>query len=90
MRSCPAVIEEQVQIVFHRRPPPPPHRPPPPPPARGARVTPAPAPPPPGTTRHSHADISDARLDLGYEPSVSFREGLARTLAWFSTRETPS
>jgi UDP-glucose 4-epimerase len=40
----------------------------------------------PGDVRNSHADISAARRDLGYEPGVSFREGLARTLAWFGER----
>lgn len=35
-----------------------------------------------GDIRHSAADISLARRDLGYEPGVSFREGLARTLKW--------
>jgi len=36
-----------------------------------------------GDVRHSHADISAARAALGYEPEVSLREGLVRTLAWF-------
>ena len=36
----------------------------------------------PGDIRHSAADISRARRDLAYEPRVSFREGLARTLKW--------
>ena len=30
--------------------------------------------------RHSQADISRGRRDLGYEPAVSFPEGLRRTL----------
>jgi nucleoside-diphosphate-sugar epimerase len=30
--------------------------------------------------RQSQADITRARRDLGYEPSVSFAEGLRRTL----------
>lgn len=33
-----------------------------------------------GDVRHSLADISLARRDLGYDPVVSFRDGLARTL----------
>lgn len=33
-----------------------------------------------GDVRHSQADISRARRDLGYEPDVSFPEGLRRTL----------
>jgi UDP-glucose 4-epimerase len=37
-------------------------------------------PPRPGDVRHSQADISRARRDLGYEPAVSFPEGLKRTL----------
>jgi nucleoside-diphosphate-sugar epimerase len=38
------------------------------------------APPRSGDVRHSQADISRARRDLGYVPAVSFAEGLARTL----------
>lgn len=34
----------------------------------------------PGDVRHSLADVSRARQDLGYEPAVSFQEGLRRTL----------
>jgi UDP-glucose 4-epimerase len=33
-----------------------------------------------GDVRHSQADISRARRDLGYEPQVDFHEGLRRTL----------
>jgi UDP-glucose 4-epimerase len=33
-----------------------------------------------GDVRHSQADISRARRDLGYDPDVSFIEGLRRTL----------
>jgi nucleoside-diphosphate-sugar epimerase len=40
-----------------------------------------------GDIRHSHADISSARRDLGYDPQVSFAEGLATTLAWFQERK---
>jgi UDP-glucose 4-epimerase len=36
-----------------------------------------------GDVRHSRADISAARRDLGYEPAVRFEEGLAQTLAWY-------
>jgi UDP-glucose 4-epimerase len=52
----------------------------------GVRVTPDHGAPRPGDVRHSHADISAARRDLGYEPAVSFDDGLARTLAWFGER----
>jgi UDP-glucose 4-epimerase len=41
-----------------------------------------------GDIRHSRADISRIRQALGYEPAVSFEEGLARTLAWY--RSAPS
>jgi nucleoside-diphosphate-sugar epimerase len=40
-------------------------------------------PPRPGDIVHSLADISLARRELGYEPLVSFEEGIARTVAWF-------
>jgi UDP-glucose 4-epimerase len=36
-----------------------------------------------GDIRHSHADISAARRDLGFEPHVDFEEGLRRTLDWY-------
>lgn len=34
----------------------------------------------PGDVKHSLADISAARADLGYEPEVLLREGLSRTI----------
>ena len=36
-----------------------------------------------GDVPHSQADITLARRVLGYEPQVSFEEGLARTVAWY-------
>lgn len=36
-----------------------------------------------GDIRDSLADISAARQAFGYEPAVGFREGLARTVAWY-------
>jgi UDP-glucose 4-epimerase len=36
-----------------------------------------------GDVRHSRADISRARADLGYEPAVSLEEGLRQTLRWY-------
>jgi UDP-N-acetylglucosamine/UDP-N-acetyl-alpha-D-glucosaminouronate 4-epimerase len=48
-----------------------------------AKVEPLYAPPRPGDVRDSQADISKARRILRYEPSVSFEEGLARTVAWY-------
>ncbi len=38
-----------------------------------------------GDVRHSLADISLARTDLGYEPTVDFLEGLRRTVEWYRT-----
>jgi nucleoside-diphosphate-sugar epimerase len=52
----------------------------------GVDVTPDHVTPRAGDVRHSHADISAARRDLGYGPSVTFAEGLARTLTWFRER----
>ncbi len=40
-------------------------------------------PPRDGDIRDSQADISQAREYLGYEPQVSFEEGLARTFEWY-------
>lgn len=37
----------------------------------------------PGDVKHSQADISAARAALGYQPRVSFEEGLRRTVEWF-------
>jgi nucleoside-diphosphate-sugar epimerase len=36
-----------------------------------------------GDILHSHADISEARENLGYDPRVGFEEGLRRTWDWF-------
>jgi UDP-glucose 4-epimerase len=36
-----------------------------------------------GDVRFSKADITRTRKDLGYEPTVSFEAGLAKTLAWY-------
>ena len=51
-------------------------------PAEAERVDPR-----PGDIRDSLADISAAREVLGYEPAVSFEDGLALTVAAFSSRE---
>ena len=42
--------------------------------------------PQPGDVRHSLADISRAQKLLGYRPEIDFREGLERTVEWFSRR----
>ena len=36
-----------------------------------------------GDVRDSQADITRARRALGYEPTVSFEEGLRRTVEWY-------
>ena len=42
-----------------------------------------------GDVRDSQADISKAQRLLGYQPHVSFEEGLRRTLAWVETQPRP-
>jgi UDP-glucose 4-epimerase len=51
----------------------------------GTNATPQHAPERAGDIRHSRADIRRARRDLGYEPTVTFEEGLERTLRWFQS-----
>ena len=48
----------------------------------GAKVEPIYADPRAGDVKDSQADISKARRVLGYQPSVSFEDGLAKTVAW--------
>ena len=48
-----------------------------------AQVDPIYAAPRPGDVKDSQADISKARRILGYEPIMTFEEGLARTVAWY-------
>ncbi len=45
-----------------------------------------------GDIRDSQADISNAREFLGYEPGVSFEEGLQRTFDWYQAQhaKTPA
>jgi UDP-glucose 4-epimerase len=40
----------------------------------------------PGEVRHSLADISRARSELGYTPSVDLSQGLESTLGWYRER----
>jgi len=47
-------------------------------------------PPRRGDIRDSQADITQARRQLGYEPSVGFEEGLARTFEWYRQRHPVS
>jgi UDP-glucose 4-epimerase len=49
----------------------------------GASVEPVHGPPRAGDVRHSLADVSLARQELGYEPTVPLEEGLRRTVAHF-------
>ncbi len=49
----------------------------------GTRVQPNFGPPRPGDVRFSQADISRTREELGYEPQVSFLDGLKRTVEWY-------
>lgn len=46
--------------------------------------------PRPGDIRDSRADNSRAKAVLGFEPAMSFEEGLRRAVAWFVAREQPS
>ena len=36
-----------------------------------------------GDIRHSQADVTAARSDLGFEPHIDFDEGLRKTIAWY-------
>ena len=49
----------------------------------GTHIMPIHVEPRPGDVKHSQADISRARTDLGYEPRVGWREGLERTARYF-------
>jgi nucleoside-diphosphate-sugar epimerase len=48
-----------------------------------ANIEPIYADPRPGDVKDSQADISKARRMLGYEPTISFEDGLAKTVAWY-------
>ena len=43
-----------------------------------------------GDIRHCYADISAAREILGYEPSVSLREGMKNLVGWITTDTPPA
>jgi nucleoside-diphosphate-sugar epimerase len=51
----------------------------------GSDVKPSYASPRPGDVRDSQADITRARQLLGYEPTVSFADGLRKTVDWYRT-----
>ncbi len=42
--------------------------------------------PRPGDVKHTFADLSAARADLGYQPEVNVADGLERTVRWFQSR----
>jgi nucleoside-diphosphate-sugar epimerase len=56
----------------------------------GAAVEPEFGEPRAGDVRDSQADIGKARRLLGYEPLVSFEEGLEKTVAWYRESASPS
>ncbi|HQE19134.1 MAG TPA: NAD-dependent epimerase/dehydratase family protein, partial [Aggregatilineales bacterium] len=53
----------------------------------GQNLAPVYAPPRTGDIKHSRADIEKARRLLGYEPEVSFLEGLRQTVEWYRSRD---
>jgi len=53
----------------------------------GSAIEPAYAQPRAGDVKHSQADISKAKRILGYEPGVTLKEGLRRTLEWYRVNE---
>ena len=55
----------------------------------GGTVEPAHVEPRTGDVRDSQADIAKAKRILGYEPIVSFEEGLRRTVEWYRTTAAP-
>ncbi len=40
-----------------------------------------------GDVKHTHADISKAKKWFGYNPTVTFEEGLVETVKWFKNRK---
>jgi UDP-N-acetylglucosamine 4-epimerase len=39
-----------------------------------------------GDVKHSRADISNIKSDLGYEPSVYFKDGLKEVYEWYKVQ----
>jgi nucleoside-diphosphate-sugar epimerase len=56
----------------------------------GAEVEPTHGPDRLGDVRHSLADISAARADLGYEPTVTLDDGIRRTVKFYREQEAES
>jgi len=40
-----------------------------------------------GDVKHSLADLTESRKQLGYKPKVNFEEGLRRTIEWYKTQD---
>ncbi|MGI8559315.1 MAG: NAD-dependent epimerase/dehydratase family protein, partial [Solirubrobacteraceae bacterium] len=55
----------------------------------GSSVEPIYEPARPGDVKHSRADLTRARADLGYEPAVSLLEGLGRTVEHYREQHVP-
>lgn len=55
----------------------------------GKNLAPTFAPPRAGDVRFSRADISRTRGDLGYDPRVSFEDGLRQTVQWYIDQQKP-
>ena len=53
----------------------------------GTKVEPIYAAPRAGDVKDSQADISKARRILGYEPAVSFEDGLEKTVGWYRSSQ---
>ena len=49
----------------------------------GKDMAPIYADPRPGDIKHSQADITSAKEHLGYQPKISFEEGLRNTIEWY-------
>lgn len=58
--------------------------------AAGTSIEPIFGPARPGDILHSSADITIARRALGYDVSVPFREGIARTVVWYRGLSSPA
>jgi UDP-glucuronate 4-epimerase len=41
----------------------------------------------PGDVRQTYADIARAESELGYHPTTSFRDGIARYIQWLNSQE---
>jgi nucleoside-diphosphate-sugar epimerase len=56
----------------------------------GSNIEPVYGPPRPGDVRDSQADLTRAKTILGYEPTVSLTDGLARTVDWYRAQHPVS